>query len=111
MRSIRFTRFSVLAAGAGACGVDHPELEEHEVEFPLVDPEAVIAEADRLALVLSNRADEEDGLPRARLLHSLLAQEIDYLHTSGGPIPRWLLTAIDETEWAVQETRTATSAA
>jgi hypothetical protein len=58
--------------------------------------------ASVLTALLSTIPGEEEqrGVSRVRLLHALVAQEIDLLRASGDPVAPWLLTAMEETEWA-----------
>ena len=112
MPGIRFGGLSILISGTSLYGVERPELREDEFEFAPVGRDMVVADAARLTQAIANDGEgDKDGLLRMRLLHSLVAQEIEFVGTSGDAIPEWLLRALDDTEWAVQETGTAAKAA
>lgn len=107
-----FDGLSTFISGESLYTLERVELEDEEFELPLVEQEAVMADAARLALAISNHgAGDREGLLRMRLLHSLVGQEIQFLAVSGEAVPEWLLMAMDDTEWAVEQTQTAAHAA
>jgi hypothetical protein len=77
------------------------EQDEYEVADALVTPQAVLAETTTFARTLVREpATALESAQRIALLHALVAQEIDFRRDLEEAIPAWMLTALDETEWA-----------
>ena len=72
-----------------------PETELSELETV----RGVLADAT-IRAVARSEVTRTDSTERVALLHALAASEIDYLRSSGAGVPQWLLSALDETEWA-----------